>query len=80
MKNFGKPKRMRIEKFRHWLLPDHLCFILLFFSLIMQQWITSLVLYAFTFCYDVLEEQIPLLKEIELKIKGVKKVGFKGTS
>jgi len=60
---------MRWRAFKHWLLPDHLSFILLFFALILQQWIPAIILYLFTFIYDILEECIPLLKKLEMKLK-----------
>ena len=64
------------EGFKHWLLPDHLSFLLLF-PAILWSWsspsllsiIVVLCLYWITLLYDVAEEKIPYLKRLELRIK-----------
>jgi len=57
------------HRFKHWILPDHLSFIALFFSILFQQWTLTMVLYVFTFLYDVAEEQVAILKKLELWAK-----------
>lgn len=60
---------MNLYAFRHWILPDHLSFIGLFIALLLQQWIAAMILYWFTFLYDVAEEQSTTLKKLELWAK-----------
>ena len=63
---------MNWRGFKHWVLPDHVSFILLFVAVLFQQWILAMILYWFTFLYDVAEEQIEVLKKLELWAKGMR--------
>jgi len=67
---------MTVKEFKHWLLPDHLSFLLLF-PAILWSWssptplsiITVQCLYWITLLYDVAEEKISYLKRLELRLK-----------
>lgn len=68
--------RMKLKAFKHWLLPDHLSFLLLFPFLVWcavapccWSFFGAGFLYWFTFLYDVLEEKVEALKRLELLLK-----------
>ena len=68
---------MKLTKmFKHWLLPDHISFLLLFPAILWcaiapscWSFFSAGVLYSFTLLYDIAEEKISFLKKLELKLK-----------
>ena len=66
----------KLKAFKHWLLPDHLSFLLLCPALVWcamspcyWSFFTAGMLYTFTLLYDVMEEHIAFLKRLELRLK-----------